>query len=173
MENKLTLKYLAFIVFFGLIAFSAYRIYKDSKAPEEKYIFNEKEEQKEEEKESEILETEEEYIILTREKYSGSYRTTIRLYSTGKLEQSTVLDETTKSKGQKDKYISIGTMKEEDLKVIKDTIQNMSKAAFKQTNFSNNYGISIKLNKKDKIFYSAEYFEQNDVDKLYNIINKY
>jgi hypothetical protein len=64
-------------------------------------------------------------------------------------------------------------MKEEDLKVIKDTIQNMSKATFKQTNFSNNYGISIKLNKKDKIFYSAEYFEQNDVDKLYNIINKY
>ena len=78
MSNKLLLKYLSVIVLVGIVVFSGYRIYKDSK-PEEKYIFNEKDKTKE--PESEIEETKDEYVIVTKVSYSGQYRTTKRIYS--------------------------------------------------------------------------------------------
>ena len=174
MNNKLLLKYLSVIVFAGIIAFSGYRVFKGDGATEE-YLFSNKEVPpvEEEKKEEEPVETEEEYVILTRVTYNDSYRTTIRLYSTGKLEQSAIKEATTASNVQKEVFVNIGDMSEQDLTTIKQTLDVMSQEKFKQDNFSESYGITIRLSKKDKILYSAEYFNQASVDILYNIIKKY
>ncbi len=172
MNNKLALRYFAVIIFIAIIGLSAYKTYKNGNIPEERYIFNEKQEKKEE-PESEIVETKEEYIILTRITYKDGYRTTIRLYSTGKLEQSTIKESTTVANEEKDKYIRIGSVTEDELKTINETIQKLSEVSFKQDNFSNSYGISVRLKAKDKVLYSLEYFDQTEVNKIYNIINKY
>lgn len=173
MNNKLLLKYLSVIVFVGIIAFSGYRVFKGNGATEE-YLFSDKEEPPaEEQKKDEPVETKEEYVILTRVTYKDSYCTTIRLYSTGKLEQSSIKEATTASSVQKETFVNIGNMSEEDLSTIKNTLDVMSQENFKQDNFSESYGITIRLSKKDKILYSAEYFNQNSVDILYNIIKKY
>lgn len=171
MSNKILLKYLSIIVFIGIIAFSGYRIYRDDKAPEEQYIFDGT--KYPEAPESEIQETKDEYIILTKVSYTDSYRTTKRLYSTGKMDQSTIKEETTVTEQSKEKYVAIGSISDEDLTIIKETIEAMSKEKFKREDFSDSHGISVRLKPKDKVLYSAEYFTQDNVNKLNYIIEKY
>ena len=173
MNNKTALKYLAVLVFLGVIAFSAYKSYKQGIDAGEKNNTSEEANKGEDTKEEKPVETSKEYILLTREVYKDSYRTTIRLYSTGKLEQSTIKEEATINSSEKEKFINIGSASEEELNTIKETINKMSKEEFKEDNLSEGYGITIKLNPKDKILYNAEYFNQKDVDTIYNIIKNY
>ena len=160
MSNKTLLKYLSVLVFVGIIAFSGFRIYKDNK-PKEEYIFNEKTGDPEKDPVSEIEETKDEYIILTKVSYNGSYRTTKRLYSTGRMDQSTTKEETTISNQEQEKYVAIGSMTDEDLAVVKETIESMSKEKFKREDFSDSHGISLRLKPKDKVLYIIYFYPKN------------
>ncbi len=111
-----------------------------------------------------------EYIIVTKTTYNNSYRTTKRLYQTGKIEEVIIKEEATFAENEKEQLFSLGNITEDELATINEVLESLSNEPFIKENFSESYGISIRLNEKDKILYSAEYFNQEDIN---NIISKY
>ena len=166
-DNKL-LGFISILVIIGLVIFTGFKYRQEEKEKEEQQ--NPTPEVKEEEEPSPESEG---YIIITKVTYNNNYRTTIRLYSNGKLEQSTIKEETVYQEGDKEKYVDIGEVTEEELATIKDIINKMSKEEMKKTDLSDSYGISVRLRKSDKILYSAEYFDQEEINTINNIIINY
>ncbi len=174
MSDKRILNALAFIAFFAVIGLAVFNAFKKADKPKEEYIFNEPAQQeKQKETEQKPEETTKDYIILTRTTYSGSYRTTLRVHSTGVLEQSTVKEDTVVNPNQQEKYINVGELTDYELTTIKETVSKMANEEKKQTDLSNGYGIEVRLTSRDKILYSAEYFSQENVNRLHQILNKY
>ena len=169
MKDNKALGLLSIVVVIGLIIFMGFKYGQEDKEKEEQQQ-NTTPEIKEEEEPSADAEG---YIILTKVSYKSNYRTTIRLYSDGKLEQSTIKEETVYTNDYKEDYIDIGEMSESDLETITNTIEAMSKEEMKKDNLSDSYGISIRLKKNDKILYSAEYFDQEEINTINNIIINY
>lgn len=177
MDSKRLFSLLTFALFFGIIIFAGYRIYKED-------LEQEKKQQESITKPEEIPDEEpvtisndnpapgNEYVILTWVYYKNNYCTTIRLYSNGKLEQNSIPEATVYEENNKT-YVNIGNLKDEELTTIKEAITAMSKEEMKRDNLSDGHGISIRLLPTDKILYDAEYFDQNEVNKIYNIISKY
>ena len=171
MDSKRLFSLITVGLFFFIIAFAGYRIYKDSLEQEETPTTINQTDIKDEEPASEVEEGE--YVILTWVYYKNNYCTTIRLYSNGKLEQSTVSEDAVYSNNNTANYVDIGTMSDNDLTTIKNIISKMSKEELKRQNLSDGHGISVRLNPTDKILYDAEYFDQQEVNNIYNIIQKY
>ena len=165
-DNKL-LGFISILVIIGLVIFTGFKYSQEEKEKEEQKPTPEIKEEEEPTPESEG------YIILTKVTYNNNYRTTIRLYSDGKLEQSTIKEETVYQEGDKEKYVDIGEVTEEELSTIKEIINKMAKEEMKKTDLSDSYGISVRLRKSDKILYSAEYFNQEEINTINNIIINY
>ena len=173
MDSKRLFSLITVGLFFFIIAFAGYRIYKDSLEQEETPTTHDQTNIKDEAPASEKEEETGEYVILTWVYYKNNYCTTIRLYSNGKLEQSTVAEDAVYSNNNTANYVSIGTMSDNDIDTIKKIISNMSKEELKRQNLSDGHGISVRLKPNDKILYDAEYFDQQEVNNIYNIIQKY
>ena len=168
MNNKKILNLFTIIFFAGLIAYSAFKIYKEDEEQKEQQETPQEVQPKKEE--SEI---EEGYIIVSRTTYKNNTRIVTRLYSTGELERSATQDNTVIASDYKEIYAKIGSVTEEELKTIKTTIEKMSIKGMLKDSYSNSYGLSIKIDKDKSVLYSAEYYDQEDVNTIYNIINKY
>jgi len=172
MNNKKVLNLLTIILLIGLVVFSVFRFYRldeeNEEAKEEAQKTIEKE--RAEKEESEI---EEGYIIVTRTTYKNNTRLITRLYSTGELERCALKDEPVIASDYKESYAKIGNVTEEELKTIKTTIEKMSSKGMRKDGYSNSYGIAVKTDKNKDVLYSAEYYDQADVNTIYNILNKY
>jgi len=173
MNNKRTLNVLAFAVFFGVIGIAVFNAFKNVEKPKEEYIFDEGAKEEEKKEDPEIEETTKDYIIVTRTTYKGVYRTTIRIHSTGVIEQCTIKEDTVYDPTQEEKYIKIGELTDYEITLIKETVARMANEQKKQSNLSEGYGLEVRLTSKDKIMYSAEFFSQENTDKIYNIVKKY
>jgi len=172
MDNKKLLSILSFVLLVGLVIFSFLKLYKEDKDELDK----EEQEQKTieiERQKKEESEIEEGYIIVSRTTYKNNSRIITRLYSNGELERCAIKDETVMASAYKETYAKIGTLTVEELKTIKETIDTMSSKGMRKEGYSNSFGISVKTDKNKSILYSAEYYDQEDVNTIYNILNKY
>lgn len=112
-----------------------------------------------------------EKILIRKTIYNYPNKTTIQIRDNGNIYTSTIIDELTIEGPPKDKFVKTGTISKDDINIIKTIINEMKKETIKNTNFSESYGLSINIGKE--LLYGGEYFSQESVNKLNEIIQKY
>lgn len=110
-------------------------------------------------------------ILVSKVTYNHPYKETLKICSNGKIYESKIIDELTMSGEPQEQFVETGLLSSEDVKMLKNIITEMRSEELKSDNFSESYGISIKLKGND--LYSCEYFSQEKVNELNNIIKKY
>jgi len=109
-------------------------------------------------KNTEVSEKEDSYILVRIE--NNNIITLI--YDNGNVERST--------NGNYD-YVVIRVLSNTDIESIKSIIEELKIEEKKTNDFSNSYGMSIRLDSDEETMYSCELFSQDKVDRLNNLIN--
>lgn len=110
-------------------------------------------------------------ILITKINYQYPYKTVIKVDKHANIYKSKIVDELTADGAPKDNFSKIGTMSQEDFRIIQNIIDAMKKEQIKETDFSESYGIAINLG--EDTLYSCAYFTQENVNKLNSILQKY
>ena len=110
-------------------------------------------------------------ILLTKTTYHHPYKEVVKIEEDGKIYKSKIVDELTADGAPKDDFTYTGTVSDDDLKEITNTIDQMKTEKKKTENLSDSYGIAVNLG--EDALYGCEYFAQDEVDKLNSIIEKY
>ena len=110
-------------------------------------------------------------ILIEKTTYDYPYKTVIKVNKNGDIYKSRIIDELTEEGLPKDNFSKVGEISKEDLIAIENIINEMKEETKKSSNFSEDYGIAINIGNNS--LYRCEYFSQENVDKLNNIIQKY
>ena len=110
-------------------------------------------------------------ILIEKTAYDYPYKTVIKVNKNGDIYKSRIIDELTEEGLPKDNFSKVGEISKEDLIAIENIINEMKEETKKSSNFSEDYGIAINIGNNS--LYRCEYFSQENVDKLNNIIQKY
>lgn len=110
-------------------------------------------------------------ILIEKTTYDYPYKTVIKVNKNGDIYKSRIIDELTEEGLPKDNFSKVGEISKEDLIAIENIINEMKEETKKSSNFSEDYGIAINIG--NNLLYRCEYFSQENVDKLNNIIQKY
>ena len=110
-------------------------------------------------------------ILIEKTTYDYPYKMVIKVNKNGDVYKSKIVDELTKEGAPKDNFSKVGEISKEDLIAIENIINEMKEETKKSSNFSEDYGIAINIGNNS--LYRCEYFSQENVDKLNNIIQKY
>ena len=110
-------------------------------------------------------------ILIEKTTYDYPYKTVIKVNKNGDIYKSRIIDELTEEGLPKDNFSKVGEISKEDLIAIENIINEMKEETKKSSNFSEDYRIAINIGNNS--LYRCEYFSQENVDKLDNIIQKY
>lgn len=110
-------------------------------------------------------------VLVEKVIYKYPYETSVRILKNGDVEKSKIIDELTKNGAPTHKYEKVRKLTKSEKEELDAILTNMNNQELKKENFSKSYGLVIKLD-GEKLLYSAEYFEQSDIDNLNNFMLK-
>ena len=119
-----------------------------------------------------ILKNKSNNTLVEQTTYNYPYKEVLKIEKNGKIYKSKIIDELT-AEGElpKNQFTYIKRMKSEDLKEIKNILNQMKKEEKKKMNYSESYGIVVNLD--GNCLSGCEYYNQEEVNKLNQIIEKY
>lgn len=115
--------------------------------------------------------TDNDNILVKKITYEYPYKESMIILNNGIIKKSIIVDELTVNGLQKDEYKKIGKLTKNEKEELNNILENMKNQELKNSSFSTGYGISVKINDTNTL-YSAEYFEQSDIDNLNTFIIK-
>ena len=113
------------------------------------------------------------YTLVQKTIYKYPIKTEFIINNKGEVKKSSYEDELTVNGPPKGTYETVRKISEKDLQDIKDIINIMNKETLKDSNYSEDYDLSIMWNNDKNTLCSCQYFSQENVDKLNSIISRY
>ena len=113
------------------------------------------------------------HTLVYKQIYNYPYKVEYIIQNNGEIQKSNIIDELTADGPPKTSYKKVGEVSSSDLQSIKEIIEIMNNETLKRTDFSMSYGMSIAGEAEEHFLYSCEYFSQENVDILNNIVSKY
>ncbi len=112
------------------------------------------------------------FVILSKTSYNYPNKEIIHILSNGDIERSNIVDELTINGAPKSEFEKIGKLSSSELNNLKSIIDQLKQKELKKENYSQDYGLAIKIDDKDNSLYGAEYFEQEKVNELNDFVQK-